>query len=121
MEGTAAPRFKWLADVRDRVRALPGGRIVWRVAVTIIGTAVVAIGIVLLPLPGPGWLIIFGGLGILATEYVWARRLLAWAREHLRRWTRWAARQPLWLRIVAGLLSLAVLAAIALGAWFVSR
>jgi uncharacterized protein (TIGR02611 family) len=35
----------------------------------------------LLILPGPGWALIFLGLAILATEYVWARRLLEKAKE----------------------------------------
>jgi len=52
-----------------------------RIAVSIVGFTVVIVGIILLPLPGPGWAIIFGGLAILATEYVWARRLLNFAKE----------------------------------------
>lgn len=52
-----------------------------RVGVTIAGFAVLLAGIALLVLPGPGWLLIFVGLGILSTEYVWARRLLAKAKE----------------------------------------
>ena len=32
-------------------------------------------------LPGPGWLFIFLGLGVLATEYVWAERLLKTAKR----------------------------------------
>ncbi len=51
-----------------------------RIAVTIAGFVVVIVGAILIPLPGPGWLIVFGGLAILATEYVWARRLLNYAR-----------------------------------------
>ena len=38
-------------------------------------------GIALLVLPGPGWLLIFIGLTILATEYVWAQRLLNAAKR----------------------------------------
>jgi len=49
--------------------------------VTIAGVLVVLIGIVLIPLPGPGWAIVFGGLAILATEYVWAQRLLSYAKR----------------------------------------
>jgi uncharacterized protein (TIGR02611 family) len=52
-----------------------------RIAVTIVGFAVLVIGIVLIPLPGPGWAIVFGGLAILATEYVWAQRLLNYAKR----------------------------------------
>ncbi|SRR2546426_4423857 len=52
-----------------------------RIAVTVVGFAVVLIGIILIPLPGPGWAIVFGGLAILATEYVWAQRLLNYAKR----------------------------------------
>lgn len=52
-----------------------------RIAVTIAGFAVLLAGIALLVLPGPGWLLIFAGLAILATEYVWAQRLLLKAKE----------------------------------------
>ncbi len=52
-----------------------------RVAVTIAGFAVLLVGIALLVLPGPGWLLIFIGLTILATEYVWAQRLLNAAKR----------------------------------------
>ncbi len=117
----AKSRTSRLRAVRARVRALPGGRLVWRLAVTVVGVAVVAIGIVLLPLPGPGWLIIFGGLGILASEYAWAARLLAWVRRRFAQWTRWLAAQPLWIRLTGALLSLALLAGIVLAGWFVTR
>jgi uncharacterized protein (TIGR02611 family) len=82
--------------------------------VTIAGVAVIAIGIVLLPLPGPGWLVIFAGLGILGTEYEWARRLLARVRRQARRWTQWIGAKPLWVRILAGLLSVAVVVGLVL-------
>jgi uncharacterized protein (TIGR02611 family) len=52
-----------------------------RIAVTVAGFAVLLAGVALLVLPGPGWLLIFLGLGILATEYVWAQRVLATARK----------------------------------------
>jgi uncharacterized protein (TIGR02611 family) len=52
-----------------------------RIAVTIAGFGVLIIGIILIPLPGPGWAIVFAGLAILATEYVWAQRLLNYAKN----------------------------------------
>jgi uncharacterized protein (TIGR02611 family) len=52
-----------------------------RIAVTVAGFAVLLAGIALLVLPGPGWLLIFIGLAILATEYVWAERLLTAAKR----------------------------------------
>jgi uncharacterized protein (TIGR02611 family) len=52
-----------------------------RIAVSIAGFAVLLAGVVLLVLPGPGWLLIFIGLSILATQYVWAERLLKAAKR----------------------------------------
>ena len=52
-----------------------------RIAVTAAGGFVVIVGIALLVLPGPGLLVIILGLGILATEYVWAERLLKMAKD----------------------------------------
>jgi uncharacterized protein (TIGR02611 family) len=52
-----------------------------RIAVTVAGGSLVIVGVALLVLPGPGLLVIILGLGILATEYVWAERLLKMAKE----------------------------------------
>jgi hypothetical protein len=53
-----------------------------RVAVTIVGFTLVLAGIAGLVLPiVPGWLLIIPGLALLATEYVWAQRLLKIAKE----------------------------------------
>jgi uncharacterized protein (TIGR02611 family) len=51
-------------------------RQVKRLIVGVVGLTVVFIGIVMIVLPGPAILVIPIGLGILATEFVWARRLL---------------------------------------------
>src|SRR6476661_9370290 len=40
------------------------------------GFTLLLIGVVMLVTPGPGWLVIFLGLGLLAAEFVWARRLM---------------------------------------------
>jgi hypothetical protein len=52
-----------------------------RVGVTIAGFLVLIAGAAMLVLPGPGILVIVAGLAILATEYVWAQRLLKVAKE----------------------------------------
>jgi uncharacterized protein (TIGR02611 family) len=41
------------------------------------GFALLAAGVLMLVLPGPGWVTIALGLAILAKEYAWARWLLA--------------------------------------------
>lgn len=56
-----------------------------RSAVTIVGVCLVIGGIVLMPLPGPGILVVVAGLAVLATEYVWARRLLRRAKAEAER------------------------------------
>lgn len=54
-----------------------------RVARMTLGTIIVIVGIVALPLPGPGWLIIAGGLTILAKDVAWADRLLRYIRKRV--------------------------------------
>jgi len=53
----------------------------WQVGVFVVGLAVVAAGVIMLPLPGPGWLVIFGGMAIWATEFVWAQLVLRWTKR----------------------------------------
>jgi uncharacterized protein (TIGR02611 family) len=47
----------------------------------LIGFTLLALGIVMIATPGPGWLTIMLALGILAAEFVWARRLLDRLKE----------------------------------------
>lgn len=56
-------------------------KIVRRVIVSVVGATVLLIGIALLVLPGPAFIVIPVGLAILATEYAWARRWLRKARQ----------------------------------------
>ncbi len=58
-----------------------------RIGVLVVGLALLVVGIVMLVLPGPGVLVTMAGLALLATEYEWARRLLARVRQHARRIT----------------------------------
>lgn len=83
---------------RSRVRSTPAGRLGLRIATGVAGLVVVAVGIVLIPFPGPGWLIVLTGLAILSVEFAWARRLLTFTRRQLERWWRWVLRQNLFVR-----------------------
>ena len=62
-------------------------RLTWlrRGAVAVIGFTVLLIGIAMVVLPGPAIVVIPLGLAILATEFVWARRLLEKARATVSR------------------------------------
>ena len=71
-----------------------------RIAIGIVGGVVLIVGIITIPYPGPGWLTVFAGLAILATEFPWAERLLARARGHYDSWQEWLKRQKMWVRAV---------------------
>lgn len=68
-------------------------RIVRRLAVALIGTTVVLIGVVMTVTPGPAVVVIPVGLAILALEFAWARRLLRNVRDRAER-----ARDSYWHR-----------------------
>ncbi len=53
----------------------------WIVAV--VGVTIAAVGVALLVLPGPGIVVIALGIGLLGTEFAWARRLLRRVRAQL--------------------------------------
>ncbi|MTK01616.1 TIGR02611 family protein [Micromonospora sp. CP22] len=96
------------------VRSNPTGRIALKIIFGVLGALVVAIGIVLIPLPGPGWLLVIAGLGIWAVEFHWAKRLLAFTRRHVHGWTAWVKRQSLFVRIVIGSVGLVFVGTVAL-------
>src|SRR6266536_5994776 len=56
-------------------------KIVRRIIVSVVGATVLLIGIALLVLPGPAFIVIPIGLAILATEYAWARHWLRKVRQ----------------------------------------
>ncbi|MFI8827217.1 TIGR02611 family protein [Streptomyces sp. NPDC053431] len=70
--GSRAPEF---------IKASRGLHLSWQVGVFVVGLAVVGAGVVMLPLPGPGWLVIFAGMAIWATEFVWAQLVLRWTKR----------------------------------------
>ncbi|TGD08727.1 TIGR02611 family protein [Brevibacterium sp. S111] len=75
---------------------------IYRSIVGGLGTLIVLIGLVLVPLPGPGWLIVIIGLFVISSEFHWARRLLHFVRVNVERWTRWIMAQRLWVRWTVG-------------------
>jgi len=67
--GMATPLLRW---------ARKGG-------ITVAGISMLAGGVAMLVLPGPGLAVILLGLAVLATEYDWAARLLAGLRQRASR------------------------------------
>jgi uncharacterized protein (TIGR02611 family) len=70
--GSRAPEF---------VKARRTLHLSWQVGVFVVGLAVVVAGALMLVLPGPGWLVIFAGMAIWATEFVWAQLVLRWTKR----------------------------------------
>ena len=58
------------------------GRLVWRIIIGLIGGLVTVFGAIALVGPGPGILIVLAGLGILATEFAWAARVMVHTRTY---------------------------------------
>lgn len=81
-----------------------------RIGTAIVGGLVVFVGIILIPYPGPGWLIVFAGLAILATEFEFAAKWLEWLKVKYKTWELWVKRQPRGMQIInLGFTSLVVL------------
>lgn len=77
----ARPREPWLFSRLVRL----GLRQVWRLIILIVGGTVVLLGLVMVVTPGPALVVVPIGLGILAVEFAWARRLLRRVRERAAR------------------------------------
>ena len=90
---------RW-ARWRDRLRDRPKTEFGYRIAVALVGLAILGVGILAIPYPGPGWAIVFVGLAILATEFDWARRLLAYTRERYDKVMAWFKAQGLWVQVL---------------------
>ncbi|MET3429968.1 uncharacterized protein (TIGR02611 family) [Actinoplanes tereljensis] len=98
--------------VLDKIRANPTGRLALKIGIGVLGTLVVALGIVLIPFPGPGWAIVILGLAIWSLEFAWAKRLLEFTRRHVKAWTSWIGRQSLGVRAIIGVVGMVFVAGI---------
>ncbi len=93
-ENPQRPVRRMLRGARAWIDGRPRLRSVYRVSVGILGGSIAALGLLLVPLPGPGWLVVFLGLAILGTEFTWARRLAGFLKRMLARfWAWWNARK----------------------------
>lgn len=98
----AAEVKRRLGRWRERVRERRTANFAYRIAVGVVGAVVLGLGILAIPYPGPGWAIVFIGLGILATEFAWAQRLLVYAKERYDEVMAWFHRQHAAIQILGG-------------------
>ncbi len=104
---------------RRRLRANPTTARLYRGAVALLGLVIVVAGLIAVPAPGPGWLIVFVGVSVWASEFEWAQRLLGWGRARLHEWNAWMMRQHLWVKALVAVATLALILAVFWGyvAW----
>ncbi len=108
MKSEAVRRFaRW----RDALRRRRLANLVYRGVVGVVGLVVFAVGIIAIPYPGPGWAIVFVGLGILATEFDWAKRLLAFAQERYNAVMAWFWSRGRWIQVLAAVFTAAIVVA----------
>ncbi len=88
---------------RRKLRQNPATAKLYRLAVAVVGLVIVVTGLLLVPLPGPGWLIVFAGLAVWASEFEWAQQVLHWVKARVRAWDTWVRRQPRWVQGLAAL------------------
>lgn len=106
----SATKRRW-ARWRDLLRERPRVDFFYRMAVGVVGLAVFGLGILAIPYPGPGWAIVFIGLGILATEFDWARRLLAYAKERYDKFMDGFKRQGWFVQVLGVLFTVLIVVA----------
>lgn len=63
------------------IKSTPAGKLAWRLVIGFFGGIVTAVGVLFIVTPGPGIAVLIVGLAILATEFAWAQRAVAKARE----------------------------------------
>ncbi|NTV50240.1 MAG: hypothetical protein HGB32_14475 [Geobacteraceae bacterium] len=54
-----------------------------RLVIIVIGFTILAAGVAMIVLPGPAIIVIPVGLAVLATEFIWARKLLITVKERI--------------------------------------
>ncbi|SFN69953.1 TIGR02611 family protein [Mycetocola miduiensis] len=88
------PARRMLRAVRDWVDTRPRLRSIYRFGVGAFGGGIAVLGLLLVPLPGPGWLVVFLGLAVLGTEFTWAKKAAGFLKRMLSRfWAWWNARK----------------------------
>ena len=96
---------------RQKLAEKPALDLAYRIGVGVVGSAVLIVGIIMIPYPGPGWLVVFAGLGILATEFTWAHRLLRFARAKYDAFADWLKAQHWSVQLLFGLFTFAIVLA----------
>ena len=113
--GTEADEDRSPGRILNKIRANPTSRLALRIAIGVLGAVIIAVGIILIPFPGPGWAIVILGLAVWAIEFAWARRLLEFTKRQVQGWTHWVGRRSWPTRALIGVLGLLFIAGVVWG------
>lgn len=83
-------RVRW----RRAIRTHPLMGTIYRVVIAVVGLALVIAGLPLVPLVGPGWAIIFVGLFLWSTEFMWARRVTQFVKAEVKAFEQYSRALP---------------------------
>lgn len=97
---------------RRKIRSNAHTQRIYRVTVALVGAVVVIAGLIMVPFPGPGWLVVFLGVAIWASEFEFAQRLLQFGKRTLASWNAWMKVQHWYVQALAAALTLAAVLAI---------
>jgi uncharacterized protein (TIGR02611 family) len=100
--------WAWRRAIRRRRSTL----VAYRAVVLTLGAVLVIGGLMMVPLPGPGWLVVLLGLAVLGSEFEPAQRLLDFAKVRLRAWEDWIRGKPWWVQFFVAALTALFVAAV---------
>jgi uncharacterized protein (TIGR02611 family) len=72
--------MQWISRIKVAVGLSDLSAGLRKLIVGVIGLTILLLGVAMVVLPGPAFIVIPLGLGILATEFAWARRVIRRAR-----------------------------------------
>ena len=110
------PGMRFTERYHRRQRDTNGGWSPSRIAYIAAGLALVAGGLLLVPFPGPGWLVVFFGLALVGSEFkpvaealdVTEIRLRVWGRAAMELWQEAPARERAMIVVVVAIVVLAI-------------
>ena len=79
---------------RRAIRTNPMTGTIYRVVIAVVGLALIIAGLPLVPLVGPGWAIIFIGLFLWSTEFMWARRVTQFVKAEVKAFEQYTRALP---------------------------
>ncbi len=79
---------------RRAIRTNPLTGAIYRVVIAVAGLLLILAGLPMVPLVGPGWAIIFIGLFLWSTEFMWARRVTQFVKAEVKAFEQYARALP---------------------------